>query len=936
MKRVVFIVIALFISVAIPVQAKQSVVDTPLQTPLKSPNDKRKYGYFVLPNRMRVLLVSDPEANEAAAAMNVGVGTSSEPNDRPGLAHFLEHMLFMGTKKYPGVEDYGRFISDNGGQTNAFTASNRTTYFFSVKPDKLEPALDRFAQFFIAPLFDKDYVEREKHAVNSEYQLKLKDDTRRIDAATKQGYNPRSPYARFGVGNLATLADRPGDKVRDDLLAFYRKHYSANIMGLVIIGRESLTDLRRLAEEKFSAVVDRDARRYRPTNDELMMPFYLLPSEVDVVPLKDMHQLSIVFPLPSPKADYPVLPLYYLSNLIGDEGEGSLYAALHDKGWVTMLSAGGYANDDVQGQFQIGMELTPEGMQHREEIQKALFDTIGLLKSDGVSAWRYKEQQQLAALDFRFAEKQPPFNYAPALAGRLLDYPMHDVLRGGRVLERYDAATIRKYLGYLRPDYSFKVVVDKQLKTNKMEPYYQVPYAVQQPPFEYPKQPPRFVAVDKLHLPAPNPFVPEHPQLKPVAKARPVPQALERREGLAIWHQQDDSFGVPRATVEVKLETPLASDTAEHAVEMTLLTRLVEDELNALTYPAQLAGLTFDLSPTRDGLEISVYGYDEKLPVLFDKVLAVLRRPKLAQDRFAVQKARLRRELENRRHDRAYLQVFRALARKLVRPSWSPEQRLAALQHTSRTTLADYAGKLFDTVEVSLLAHGNLTEDEARQLARRLQNGLLAKARLSDIPDPKVTAINPGNVLDVPYPVDHPDSVVVEADLGNQADPAAHARWKLLAQLIKQPFYTQLRTEQQLGYVVQAQAIDLETHPGLLFLAQSSKVSVDELKKRIATFQKDFLPTLEKLSDADFDSNKAGLITTLMQKDETLGARSQRYFDDLNNKRFSFAFKKRVAAEVAKLKRGDIIDFYRNHVLNGYRRAVAWSAGTRFGGGESD
>ncbi len=934
MKTLFTILIALFVSVAVPARARQAAVEAPLQTPLKSPNDKREYGYFVLPNRMRVLLVSDPEANHAAAAVNVGVGTTSEPDDRPGLAHFLEHMLFMGTKKYPGVEDYGRFISDNGGQTNAFTSTNRTTYFFSVKPDKLEPALDRFAQFFIAPLFDKDYVEREKHAVNSEYQLKLKDDARRVNAATDKGYNPKSPYARFSVGNLATLADRPGDKVRDDLLDFYRRHYSANIMGLVIIGRESLAELRRLAEEKFSAVTDSDARRYRPTKDTLMMPFWLLPSEVDVAPLKDMHQLSIVFPMPSPKADYPELPLYYLSNLIGDEGEGSLYAALHDKGWVTMLSSGGYANDDVQGQFQVTMELTPAGMQHRQEIQKALFDYIRLLKADGVSAWRYKEQQQLAALDFRFAEKQSPYSYAPALAGRLLEYPMRDVLRGGRVLEHYDEAKIRKYLGFLRPDYTFKVVVDKQLKTDRIEPYYQVPYAVQQPPLDYPKKSPEFIAGDKLHLPAPNPFVPEHPDLKPLAKARSAPRPLERREGLSAWHQQDDSFGVPRATVEVKLETPLALDTPGHAVEMTLLTRLIEDELNALTYPAQLAGLSFDLSATRDGPEITVHGYDEKLPVLFDKVLAALHRPKLAEARFEVQKARLRRELENRRHDRAYIQVFRALVRKLVRPSWSPEQQLAALQDISRSTLVDYANKLFDTVEVSLLAHGNLTEDEARRLVRRLQTGLLAKTRLSDVPDPKVTPIAPGSVLDAPYPVDHPDSVVVEADLGTATDPAVHARWKLLAQLIKQPFYTELRTEQQLGYVVQAQAIDLETYPGLLFLVQSSKVPVDELKKRIAAFQKDFLPALEKLSDADFDSNKAGLIATLMQKDETLGARSQRYFDDLSNKRFSFAFKKRVAAEVAKLKRGDIIDFYRQHVLNDYRRAVAWSAGTRFGGGE--
>ncbi|RTZ72242.1 MAG: peptidase M16, partial [Gammaproteobacteria bacterium] len=156
----------------------------------KSPNDDRQYEYLELPNRMRVLLVSDPEADKAAAALTVGVGSTSDPPGRDGLAHFLEHMLFMGTEQYPDVDDYSDFIKKNGGMDNAFTAGGQTTYYFDIKPEALEPALDRFAQFFIAPLMDARYVEREKHAVESEYQLKLKDDTRRIGAAQKQSYNP--------------------------------------------------------------------------------------------------------------------------------------------------------------------------------------------------------------------------------------------------------------------------------------------------------------------------------------------------------------------------------------------------------------------------------------------------------------------------------------------------------------------------------------------------------------------------------------------------------------------------------------------------------------------------------------------------------------------------------------------------------------------------
>ncbi|WP_419590505.1 insulinase family protein, partial [Thiolapillus sp.] len=204
---------------------------------IKSKNDKRQYEYLILPNRMRVLLVSDPEADKAAAAMSIEVGSTSNPPGRQGLAHFLEHMLFMGTEKYPDVDEYSSFIKRNGGSDNAFTADNQTIYFFDIKAGKLEPALDRFAQFFISPLFDAKYVKREANAVNSEYQLKLKEDSRRIDAAEKQSYNPASPYAQFFVGNLDTLADRPGSKVRDDLIAFYQKHYSANIMGLTVVGK---------------------------------------------------------------------------------------------------------------------------------------------------------------------------------------------------------------------------------------------------------------------------------------------------------------------------------------------------------------------------------------------------------------------------------------------------------------------------------------------------------------------------------------------------------------------------------------------------------------------------------------------------------------------------------------------------------------------------
>ena len=91
-------------------------------SPVKSPNDDNEYRYLRLENELRVLLISAPESNKAAASMNVAVGSGDDPANRVGLSHFLEHMLFLGTEKYPDPGEYQQFIKSHGGSHNAFTA----------------------------------------------------------------------------------------------------------------------------------------------------------------------------------------------------------------------------------------------------------------------------------------------------------------------------------------------------------------------------------------------------------------------------------------------------------------------------------------------------------------------------------------------------------------------------------------------------------------------------------------------------------------------------------------------------------------------------------------------------------------------------------------------------------------------------------------------
>mmetsp|Transcript_18632 Transcript_18632/g.21401 ORF Transcript_18632/g.21401 Transcript_18632/m.21401 type:complete len:107 (-) Transcript_18632:2550-2870(-) len=104
---------------------------------------------------LECILLSDPDTEKSAVAMDVGVGAALDPKDTPGLAHFLEHMLFMGTEKYPRVNEYAEFVVNHGGYCNAFTFYTNTNYHFNIANESFTEGLDIFSQFFISPLIDK-------------------------------------------------------------------------------------------------------------------------------------------------------------------------------------------------------------------------------------------------------------------------------------------------------------------------------------------------------------------------------------------------------------------------------------------------------------------------------------------------------------------------------------------------------------------------------------------------------------------------------------------------------------------------------------------------------------------------------------------------------------------------------------------------------------
>lgn len=879
---------------------------------IKSQNDRRDYRFIELDNGLKVALVSDVTADKAAASLDVHIGHMSDPADRHGLSHFLEHMLFLGTKKYPKVGGYDEYLKANGGWSNAGTGQQHTNYFFEVNQGAFNEALDRFAQFFISPTLDPEYVEREKNAVHSEYQMKIKDDARRIREVRKETSNQAHPASQFSVGNLDTLADREDSKLVDDLKAQYKKYYSASRMALSVVGKEDLDTLETWVREKFSAV---------PTNGSISQPETVEPYleeqlavRIDIEPMKDVRTLTLNFPVPSSLAHYKEKPLTFISHILGNEGEGSLFSYLKQQGLIESLGAYHYGPDDFE-LFTVSMNLTKKGLADYQQVTEATFAYLKLIASKGLNPAYFEELKSVADTSFKFQEKHSAANTVQNLSGQLQYYSPEHLLNADYIYQDFSAEIVNQYLDLLIPSNMRQTRVAKGLETDKVQAEYNTPYLMAKltqaelDKYQNPK------VIEALKLPKENPFIAKNLKLKTITSDAVNPEVVFEKPGFKLWHKQDTEFKIPKASVNIQIYSDEAGKDAESRAKNTLYNALLKDSLNEFGYPAKQAGLNYNLWSTNRGMGFGVNGYDEKQVELLVTINKRIRNLTIDPAAFELHKARLIRSWNNAKFDRPYSQSLSALSQVQRTKVYAPSKLAKALEAVNIEELKSYIESFHREIEIEALVHGNMTKEESILLANNLYalnlTGSKAKVRAE-----KVVKLNNSDVTLVrELDVDHNDSSLVLSYVSDDSSLDSRAHFALIGRVINAPFYKAIRTEQQLGYIVAGRSRMLEDLPGLFFLVQSPKAGPVELQRRISAFLTGFDEQLTQMTQEQFTDYKEGLIKDLKAKDKNLNERTSHYWAEINAKEFNFDSDKQLISAIEKLSQNDIQDFYNKAML---------------------
>ena len=837
-------------------------------TPIISPYDSRDYRVLTLENGLNVLLVSDPEADKAAASMNVRVGSAQDPDDLQGLAHFLEHMLFLGTEPYPESDAYQRYISNNAGSHNAFTAQQDTNYFFDIEPSALPGALDRFSEFFLSPLFNADQLESERNIVHSEYMARIRDESRRENDVLNQLLNPDNPTTGFAVGSRETLASPPEGEatLRERVIDFYHQHYDANVMNLAVVAPQPLDTLEEWVAERFADIPDNDLSV--PTVDAPLVEADTLPRYIERQSLQDRRQLRFYFPVPDPIDDYRTKPAQLIAHLLGNESEGSLLAVLRDAGLADGLSAGVGRGDGNEALFTVSISLTPTGAERLDDIEATLFAAIEQLRNEGLADWRYEEQADLNEQAFRFQQHGAPQQEATRLAMNLSRYPVEDVQYAPYRMDGPDEERQQAYLDALTSDNMLRVYSAPDVESDTVTPWFNTQWKEQTP--DQSSQ-----ALGGLALPGPNPFIAS--DLTLLEGQDEQPSLLVDTPSFTAWHMQSARFDTPKVEWRISLQNPTASYSAEEAVLTRLLASWLNDSLNESLYPAWLAGQAFSAYPHSRGMTLSFSGWRDGQTPLIEQALEQLENAAITNSAFERVRYQLQREWRNAPQASLYGQASRTLGEALLTPQWSTAELLAASDRFERSHLEDFRQRFLDDLYVDAMAVGNLDAELAREQTQLIRAKLRPQLTRDDIANLTPLAVSEEHNVLHPHSSRDESLILLYLQARDQT-PQEQATTSVIAQWLETPFYQQLRTEQQLGYIVNAGYSPLLEAPGIALVVQSSDVESDTIAERMDAFLEEADQRLDQLSDEDLAPYRQAVHDQLRQRDTSLESMANRYW----------------------------------------------------------
>ena len=544
----------------------------------------------------------------------------------------------------------------------------------------------------------------------------------------------------------------------------------------------------------------------------------------------------------------------------------------------------------------------------------------------------YQECHGLGKMRFEFQDRASAVGTCSTLAARLQimeDSNMDQLLRSRYVADEFDHAKVRRVADELcKPDQVNIFLRSKDFADDVTETdeWFQTKYSVE--PFSEQllkaiTEPHPELNTKKLDLPPPNNLIPKkYDVLDANEEYSAAPQLLKQWDDTDLWYKKDDKFGRPKAQVALKIYTADCNFgfTAQSRVFVKVWRAVLGEHLREFNYMAECANLTFKATLLYDNIDVSWGGFDDSMPSYIPESIQKILEMRTADLRefFDQAKEKLLLEWKNAYLGQSYLQaldLFDSLTLESAVEKRTLRRLLEAYSYEQFS--GDLQGWLQSGRFVWYIC-GNYGHTEAIELvekARSLFGGQQTPA-IEDLAEVRPTAVQEGTsyLLEAPHQDEsNGDSCIItyyETGHPPDGDFTLSLTNQVVMQYLNEPFFDDLRTKQQLGYVVVARHITTRGVVGCQFLVQSPKRSCEYLIDAVNCFLVRVQKQVAKITEEDFEVQKQAVHTKLAVKDLSLAYEKARHWGSIAEHKYVFDSRERELAALGEITREQFIEHF--------------------------
>ena len=887
---------------------------------IKSENDDREYDCIELQNQMKVILITDNGSTSCGALLNVNVGSIHEID--PGMAHFLEHMVFMGSEKYPDESNFMDSVGKNGGMTNAMTADTDTTYFFTIGSNNYLKILDMFAWFFIKPLLKKDGIEREVNAVDSEAHKNLLDDNWIFQEIFKKTMNSSHPINHFTCGNKDTLK---GDDLRDRVEEFFNKYYSSNIMHLILFINKDINKIELIdfVKNTFGKIENKQIQLDKKYGDIINAG-----NIIKYIPNKDIDSVSICFEVPNITNDLIYSQSHLLDWILSSKSENSLFKIYEGLGFIIegSFSELFYYDDKIVYYYKIILTELANTEENINKIIEIFFDYIKCIQTSDKLKSIYDTINQIKLRDFNILSNddiQETLLKFNTLLTRNLN--PENLLNYETLRPKYEKLEtyIQKTLQNIRIHNTSIIYSSRKLKliNPEIDEIFKTKFIID-------KMEPIKLKGTKYDIINKNRFISNSVNIIDGIDTYPNPNPIIINKKYTFGYNFNSTFKTPFVNTYVQIYFPELLNSADIYTQTLLYLDTIYSGASNIISDLEDAGFTISMSIDTNTLIIYIKSDNVNINDIFDIFSSIYLNDNNKEDfnGFESTKQKLYKTYNSFENEQPIYKIGSLTSKLLFVNYYTPYDIVANLNKTFEECKNTFK-KISRTGKTTIFMSGNIQFDYAEKMADLLYKYLQIDNEIKDE--------FPSNLKHIKYPFKKKALNKNKSEKNNifslfyeisklkkgELDWNVYIGFAILLNAITQnQYFNSLRTKEQIGYIVRTRISYIGKYNnsicGIKFLVQSPTKKSKYIFKRTKKFITNELYTyIQKLSKDDFDEYKNGEIASLSEKFNNLDEMDIYLCSQIFDNAYIFDSKEQIIDAIRLFDLSKFIEFFNKIIL---------------------